>query len=172
MNPRYRQPAVRPGFTLLEVMTTVALSATLMASSFMVMRSSYASWQAHEADLDRAGNTIAVLKHLVRHARQADVVAEITPTSDASGALTIVTSEGSTYRWNHSGTDITLSVNAGAAQPLAEDILELSFEGYRADGETLTTNPEDVKALRAIVKTQQPAGGTRKVSSFTWIRSW
>lgn len=153
-------------------MTAVSLSAVLMASSFVVLRSSYAAWQAHEADLDRAANATAVLRHLVQHARQSIGVSAISGPADTSGSLTIVREDGSTFRWDHSATSVTLSVDSAASQPLANDIQSLSFEGYLADGVTATTDPEDIQAVRTTVTTQLPAGGTRSVSSFTWVRSW
>lgn len=172
MISRHATNRVRSGATLIEVMTALSLAATLMASSFVVLRSSYAAWQAHEADLDWAGNATAVLRHLVRHTRQAVGVSAISASSDTSGSLSVVSADGTTLGWDHSGTDVMLSVNGAAGQPLAGDIQSLSFEGFLADGLTPTTDPNDVQAFRSVITTQQPAGGTRTVSSFTWLRSW
>lgn len=146
----------------------MSLTATLMASSFVVLRSSYAAWTVHEADLDRAANAAAVLRHIVRRVRQADGVSAI----DAGGSLTVVDEDGVTHGWSHSGTDVSLSVNSGSSQPVAEDIQSLTFEGYLADGVTSTTDPDDVQSIRIVVTTQQPAGGTRTISSYAWVRSW
>ncbi len=153
-------------------MTALTLSATLMASSFAVMHSSYLAWQSVEADLDRAANATAVLRHLLQQTRQAIGVAAISAPSNTSGSLTVIRDDGSTLAWDHSGTSVTLSVDGGSPQPLADDIHSLSFEGYLADGTTPTTDPNDVQAFRTTVTTQQPAGGTRSISSFTWVRSW
>lgn len=172
MTPAHRQPARHRGVTLLEVMTAVSLSAMLMASSFVVLRSSYAAWTAHEADLDRAANATAVLRHIIQHARQATSVSAISGPADTSGSMTVIRADGSTLHWNHSDTRVTLAVDSATAQPLANDIQQLSFEGYEADGTTPTIEPDNVQALRTIVTTQLPSGGTRSVSSFTWLRSW
>ncbi|TWT97870.1 hypothetical protein Pla108_20240 [Botrimarina colliarenosi] len=172
MRRRRLQPEARRGVTLLEVMTAATLAATMMTASFVVLRSSYAAWTAHEADLDRAGNATAVLRHLVQNVRQCAGVVAITAPSDDSGSLTVVLADGATWRWDHSGTSITLSINGGASQPLAEDIQQLTFTGYEADGLTPTTEPNDVQAVHASVTTQLPAGGARTVSSYTWVRSW
>lgn len=168
---RTNQPR-RRGITLLEVITAVALSATMMASSFVVLRSTYAAWQAHEADLERAGNASAVLRHLVRCVRQSTDVSAITLSNDTSGSLTVVDQNGSTLTWDHLGTSVTLSTDAGVSQPLADDIEALSFEGYQADGVTLTTDPNEVQLVRAVVTTQLPAGGSRTISSSVWVRAW
>lgn len=166
------RPPSRRGVTLLEVLTAVSLSATMMTSSFVVIRSSYAAWLAHEADMDRSANAAAVLRHFVQHARQGVGVSTITPAADQSGALTVVRADGSTLKWDHAGTGVTLSVNGDAAQPVADDIEALSFVGYEADGVTATTNPSAVQAVRVAATVQKPAGGARTVSTFMWVRSW
>lgn len=153
-------------------MTATALSATMMTSSFVLLHSSYTAWQAHEADLDRSTNATAVLRHLVQHIRQSAGVSAISLASDSSGALTIVLADGTTLAWDHTGSGVTLSVDGGAAHPLADDIQALTFIGYEADGATATTTPEDIHVVRTVVTTQQPAGGTRTISSYAWVRSW
>ncbi|QDT68586.1 hypothetical protein MalM25_15090 [Planctomycetes bacterium MalM25] len=162
----------RAGVTLLEVITAVSLSATLMASSFVVLRSSYAAWQAHESDLDAAESAAAVLRHLRQHARQAVAVRSISSAADSSGHLAIERADGSTLRWDHSGTQVTLQVDATSPQPLADGVVSLTLEGYEADGVTATTEPSDVQTFRTTVTASLPDGGARTVSSFTWVRAW
>ena len=169
--PRH-QPGLRRGVTLLEVMTATVISATMMTASVVLLRSNYVAWQAHEADLDRSANAAAVLRHLVQHVRQAVGVTEISAASNNSGALTIALTDGSLLTWNHSGASVTLSVNGGAAQPLADDIQTLAFVGYEADGLTPTTVPSDMQTVRAVLTTLQPVGGTRTYSACAWVRSW
>lgn len=172
MNARVTQHRRRRGVTLLEVMTAVGLSATMMMSSFVVLRSTYAAWQAHEEDLDRGASAAATLRHLTRCVRQSSGVSAISAAADTSGSLAVVGPDGVLMTWEHTGTDVTLRLDSGAAQPLAEGIQSLAFEGYTADGVTLTTDPSEVQAVRAIVETLFPTGGRRTLSSFVWVRSW
>lgn len=172
MNTRRAPHQRRRGVTLLEVMTAVALSATMMMSSFVVLRSTYAAWQAHEADLDRGASAAATLRHLTRCVRQSNGVGAISAAIDTSGSLTIIDAAGVQMTWEHAGTGVTLSLDAGASQPLADGIQSLAFEGYTADGVTPTTDPDEVQAIRAIVETSLPTGGLRTLSSFVWVRSW
>lgn len=172
MISRTAQPDRRAGVTLLEVMTAVSLSATLMASSFVVLRSSYTAWQAHEEDLDSAATAAAVLRHLRQHARQAVAVTGISSAADTSGHLAIERDDGSTLRWDHSGTQVTLQVDAATPQPLADGVVSLTIAGFEADGVTATTEPSDVQTFRATVTASLPDGGTRTVSSYTWVRAW
>lgn len=162
----------RRGATLLEVMTAVTLAATLMASSFVVLRSSHAAWQAHRTDLERAGEAAAVIRHVVRHARQSTGVTAISQPTDSTGNLTVAFESGSTMAWAYSAGGVTLSIDGATAQPLASDLSGLTFEGYHADGTTATNEAADVHALRVIVTTTAPDGGPRSVSSYVWLRSW
>lgn len=168
---RQRRPS-RPGLTLLEVMLSLSLCAVMMTTSFVVLRSSHAAWLAHEADLNQSGQAAALLRHLVQHVRQASTVTSVTAAGDSSGSLTVLRSDGSTLTWDHSGTSVTLSLDGGAAQPLADDIQGLEFEGLAADTTTAAADPSDVHLLRAEVTVNQPAGGARTVSSNIWLRSW
>ncbi|MEN0109195.1 MAG: hypothetical protein AAF805_00585 [Planctomycetota bacterium] len=169
---RKQSRAARRGATLLEVMTAVTLAATLLASSFVVLRSSHAAWQAHRTDLERAGEAAAVLRHVVRHARQSTGVAAITPPTDSTGSLSVVFEDGSTMAWSYSAGGVTLSSNGGAAQLLADGVNALTFEGFHADGSTPTNDAADVHAVRVAVSTTGPDGGSRTVSSYVWLRSW
>jgi hypothetical protein len=157
---------------LLEVMTATVISAAMMTSSVVLLRSNYTAWQAHEADIDRSANGAAVLRHLVQHVRQAVGVTAITAASNASGTLTLALADGTLLTWSHSGGNVTLAVNSGITQPIASDIQTLAFVGYEADGTTPTTVAGDVQTVRAILTTQLPAGGVRTYSSCAWVRSW
>lgn len=168
----HRQSEPRRGVTLLEVMTATMISAAMMTSSVVLLRSNYAAWQAHEADIDRSANAAAVLRHLVQHVRQAVGVTAITAASNTSGSLAIALADGTLLTWAHSGSSVTLAVNSGITQPLASDIQTLRFVGYEADGLTTTVTPGDIQTIRVTLTTLQPAGGTRTYSSCAWVRSW
>ena len=76
--------------------------------------------------------------------------------------------------WDHDGN--TNSVNYGVGAPnslLATDIAALRFQGFRADGVTPTTVPEEVRSLRIEVAVPLPAGaGSGVFSSWAWLRAW
>ena len=150
----------------------MSLSAVMMTSSFVVLRSSGTAWRAHEADLDRSMQATGLLRHLTRQVRQASSVSSISAPSDASGSLAVVAADGSVLTWSHTGTTVALSVDLGPALSLADDVAALSFLGFEADAVTPTTTPDDVHLIRAAVTTNQPAGGTRTISSYVWLRSW
>jgi len=165
---------MRPGFSLLEMMAAVTIAATLMAASTVVLRSSYAAWQAHEGDLVQNANADAVLRHVIRGIRQADSVVSITDGSDTTGKLELRDASGNTIYWEHTaGFTGEVVYNAPAAL-LARDIDELIFVGYKADGVTTTTNPNQVQLIHCTVKVTLPrgAGQSRALSCYGWVRSW
>ncbi len=162
----------RCGFTLLEMMTALSISAMLMASSMVVLRSSYAAWQAHEADLNVAASGNAVLRNIVQTFRQADAVIAPDSGGAATSTLTILRTDGNTVTWALSAGQVTYQLNSDTAQPLAEGITGLSFIAYQADGVTLAATVDKVQMVQCVVTANQPSGGTRTVSSFVWLRSW
>lgn len=164
----------RAGMSLMEVMAAATISATLMASTVVLLRSSYALWQAHDADHEQAENAHAVLRHLVRTLRQATDVVSITGPTDDAGAIALLLASGdqidytadapgAVWRWTYPGP---------VASALAPNVDSLRFTGYEADGETEAATPAEVQLVKASVTITMPAGGTRTVSCKAWIRSW
>lgn len=156
------------------MLAATAITATLMASSMVVIRSSYAAWQAHEGDMVKTAAADAVLRHIIRNVRQAVSVSAITASSDTAGRLEVLNSSGGTDYWDHTGTSAgEVEFNASGAL-LADGIDQLVFTGYEADGVTTTTTPEDVQLVRCTVTVTLPrgVGQTRTVSCCAWVRSW
>ena len=173
---RWQRPK-RRGLTLLEVMAATAMMATLMASTVVLVRSSYAVWQAHEADMERAETAYATLRHVVRSVRQATSVAAISTAADTSGNLSLVMDTGETLLWQHAGAggQVYYGVAPSSAdQLLADNIDAMTFVGYEADGSTATTVVGDIHSIKCTVTVTMPAGGgsSRTVSSWAWLRSW
>jgi prepilin-type N-terminal cleavage/methylation domain-containing protein len=163
---------LRHGFTLLEMMSALTITAVLMASSMVVLRSSYAVWQAHEADLNTASAGNAVLRNIVQTIRQADAITAPDSGGSATSTLTILRADGDTITWDLSLGSVTHQINNDAAQPLANDVTSLSFLAYEADGTTLASTADQAQVIHCEVTANRPSGGTRTVSSFVWLRSW
>lgn len=167
---RYRE--VRHGVTLMEVMTSLTIAATLMTASMVVLRSNYAVWTHHEVSLDRAGAANAVLRHVVRGIRQAADVTAITPSTTTSGSISLQRADGQTETWTHALGSVTYRIDSGSEQMLSDAITSMVFEGYEADGTTLTTNPSDVHVVRCVVTASVPGEGDQAASSYAWVRAW
>lgn len=158
--------------SLLEMMVATAMMATLMATVVVTLRSGYAVWNAHEADLDILENGYGVLRHFVQQMRQADSVTAISAASDTSGDLSFLTSAGVTRSWSHNGGPEEVYFNNGTSNHLlARNIDALSFTGYKADGVTATTTVTDIQVVKCTVQITL-AGATRTVSCRAWIRTW
>ena len=163
--------------TLLELMAATTITATLMGSVVVLVRSSYSIWEAHEADMERADVANATLRHLVRSVRQATAVTAISTAGDTSGNLSLTTETGETWSWQHTGagTQVLFGIAPSSTdQVLASNVDALTFVGYEADGTTTTTTVEDIHSIQCTVQVTMPAAGgsTRLVSSRAWLRSW
>jgi type II secretory pathway pseudopilin PulG len=161
--------------TLLELVIATSMLAMVMAAISVVMRTSRLAWEAHEADYERVEAAQATLRHMIRRARQAIEVTNITPDTEDSGSLSLRMPDDSIEVWDHD--DSTNSVNYGVSAAnslLAVNVTGLRFTGYEADGTTVTVVPDQVRAMQMEVTVQMPveSGGTRQFRSWVWIRSW
>lgn len=168
-----RRTLQRQGFSLLELLVSMAMMATIVTAAVMVLRSTQTSWASHASDQDNLDAAYATLRHITRGVRQAESVTAISNPGDLSGSLTVLLPSGSNVIWDHSGA----SVNYGVATPtslLASGVSELSFVGYKADGITTTTTPAEVQSVLCTVKVtlQRSSSPTRTLSSRIWLRAW
>ncbi len=157
--------------TLFEVMATLALSASLMASTMVVLRSSHAAWKSHGEELEPAFSQNAVQRYVTQHTRQANSVTAISIATDTSGTLTILKSDGTTYKWDYDSGSVICSINGASAEPIADNISTLAFIGYDSS-QTPTTDPNEIRSVACQVGIIQPTGGSRTTSSYSWLRSW
>ena len=159
----------------MEMLAATTIMAVVMTSVIVVVRSGYAVWNAYEQDVDVAENAYGVLRHFVRQMRQATAVTAISASSDTTGDLSYTTATGVTQTWSLNGGTSQVSFNNGTAtNVLANDINQLIFEGFEADGVTTTTVVADIQIVKCTVQITLTQGGgtTRTVSAKAWIRSW
>lgn len=160
--------------TLLEVLLTTALLATIVTAVSIVLRSSYAAWQAQEGDSIRLQSLHASLRHLVREIRQASEVTAITAASNSAGSISLLMHDGATHVWARDAGTNEIRFGVGSADHLlGEEITALRFTGYAADGVTATTDVDAIHAIRCTATTVLPrdTGGERTVSCWAWIRA-
>ena len=139
----------RGGFTLLELAATTAILATLSVSSVVVVRTARSAWDRHHSDSARQQEGIALLRHIMRHLRQAEAVVAITPFTDTSGSLSLLMTNGDVLVWDHDSATKEVRFGVGSAtELLAKNIEELTFHGYRAD---LTVDNSDVSLIHSIM---------------------
>ncbi|TWT66302.1 hypothetical protein Pla123a_46960 [Posidoniimonas polymericola] len=160
--------------SLIEVMAAAAITGALMASSVVLLRSSYAVWQAHDADHEQAENAHGVLRHIVRTLRQATAVTSITGPTDDAGELAVVLASGDTiaYTADAPGSVWYWTYPGPVGSPLTRDVDSLVFTGLEADGVTVASDPSLVQLVRVRARFGMPSGGDRTVTCSAWIRSW
>lgn len=156
------------------MMAATAIMSMITASVVVVMRSGYAVWNAQEADIDILENGYGVLRHLVTQMRQATSVTAITASNDTQGSLSFTTATGVTRTWTRNASSDVYFNNGTANQLLAKNINSMTFTGYKADGNTVTTIPAEVQVVECRVQITLPrgAGVTRTLTTRAWIRSW
>lgn len=161
------------GFSLLELLVTVTIMATLMTSVFVVLGTGRSAWEANDTDQTRLETAHAVMRHIVRHVRQSDGATAISTSSDTSGTLSVRMPSSQVYVWDHSAAQVSFGVDT-ASDLLGENITELNFVGYEADGITTTTTADEIQSILVTVTVSLPrsAGATKIVQSWVWMRSW
>jgi len=144
-----------------------------MTSVFAVLRTSRQAWEATDSDQTRLEAAHGLARHLVRQLRQADSVVEISNADDANGKLTAQTTTGATLHWLRSGGQVLFGQGA-ASELFAQNITELKFTGYQADGVTPTTTPAEIRLVKLTVAVtlERQVGALQTVESWAWLRTW
>ena len=114
----------------------------------------------------------AVVRHILRKARQAESVLSVSLPSEGAGSLSLLTSSGQTLVWSrNSSTDEVLYGVGSATDLLGEGITNLSFTAYKADGATATTVADEIQAIKCSASVTTPTG-TRTATAWAWLRAW
>ena len=163
----------RRGFSLLELTVTMGLMATLLTSVFVLLRTAQNTWVAHDTDHARLESAHGVARHLVRELRQAEEITVISTSDDTTGNITALMTDGSTHAWSLSGNEVTFAID-GSGSTLANQISELRFVGYRADGVTATTTASEVQAVEIFVTVDldRDANSEKTIHTWAWLRIW
>ena len=166
----------RTGFTLLELMVSTAMLAMLSTACMMLVRTSYTAWSRHEDDHAQRHQSLAVLRHIARQARQAKAVMAVSTSTDTSGTLTLLTVDDKLLVWDHNAStkEVLFGVTT-ATDVLATGIEELSFVGIKADGTTPTIEPGVIHSVLCTSKINlsRPSGTEVVTNSCrAWLRAW
>lgn len=165
----------RGGMTMLELIIATTLMTTLVVAVGVVVRTGRTAWDAQQGDAERIAAANNAVRHVVRRIRQAQAVAHITAPSETSGTLSLLMPLGEVLVWRHDAASRVVYFGVGSADSvLAEEILNLSFVGYKADAITQTTANREIQSVRCQVRVQLPreTGGDRTVSCWGWLRAW
>jgi prepilin-type N-terminal cleavage/methylation domain-containing protein len=166
----------RNGFTLLEMIVSVAMLATMTTASVVMVRTTYTAWNRHEDDHQQMRAAIGVLRHLVRQVRQGVAVTALSDDTDTSGNLTLLNSDGNTLVWDHNDSTNEVRFGVGSATDLlAKNIDEFTITGHKSNGNDKTTDIDLIHSVSCVVKytVTRPAGNEQKtIKCQAWLRSW
>ncbi len=131
----------RKGFTLVEVLISVAILAMLAAAVAVAMEASINSYQENE-DISKAMNTARqALFRMISQIRTAQAV----NTADPSNQCSLITDDGTdiTYRYDSSAGTLYLDYNStGESHKLCENVKSLAF--------TRAAKPDDPSKIRNV----------------------
>lgn len=165
----------RCGFTLTEMIASMAIMAVITTSGFVVVRTANDAWKRHRDDANKRREAFAAVEHFSRRVRQAIRVTAISAAANTAGSLTVLMPAGVANMWSrNAGTNQVLYGTTSANNLLATGITETTFVGLKANGAT-TTETDLIHAVRCTVKytLSNPAGTvTETVSRTAWLRSW
>ena len=166
MTPRLRNAS---GFTLIEILVTLAISGVLMAGIYQVYHSHQKTYTVQLQVVEMQQNLRAALYYLAKDVRMAGF------DRNDSGNFGIITASSDSIRFskdtNEDGTldndeDITYSlydaysdgdndlgrrVVTGNNQPVAENIDVINFVYFDANGSTPVANVDDIRSVQITI---------------------
>jgi len=165
----------RAGMSMLELVIASTLLTVVVTSATLLLRTSREVWTAQQTDHERLHSAQALMRHIVRHARQAQGVASASGAGDFSGALSLQMPSGETWVWNHHSGSSQIHFGIGSADDLLAEHIE-SFEviGYEADGTTTTATVDDMQVLQVTASVTLPrdVNATKTFETYIWLRAW
>lgn len=168
-----RSKRQRSGFSLLEVVVSLAILAMIMTPVVALLRSSQQVWDDRESDVAVLDGAHAAVRHVVRTTRGARRVESMTPETELAGRLVVRMPDNSRLSWTRRNNEIYFS-DGGPESLLARNILGLWFVGYRDDAVTPTTTVAEMQFIEvfARVRLDRQGSPTRTISSKVWLRAY
>ena len=172
-----RQP--RSGYSLLELIVAMSLLSVVMTATSSVLRTSRQVWEAHEADLTRLRTAHAVVRHIVREAREAREVIAVDANQPVGASLSVRLPDGDELTWQHDGSAsrvlFTQASVSNSAQVVAEQIDSLEFRPVLIDGSAYAPERTDrIQELTVLAGTTLPRETpvTRIAVASVWLRAF
>ena len=159
------------GFTLIEAIVTMVIAAVLATIGATVMSGAFQNYFVGREIVQGAAQGTLALERMTRELRTVRTPTAADLTIGVPGQITFVATDGSTVVYALSGGSITRKENAGAAQPLADNVSAMTFSYLRSDGQNSAATPAEVWYITvAVTVSSQNATatfrGTVKPESF------
>lgn len=169
----------RHGYSLLELIVAMSLLSVVMTATSSILRTSRQVWEAHEADLTRLRTAHAVVRHIVREAREAREVISVDANKTVGSRLSVRLPDGDELTWQHDGSAsrvlFTQTSVSKSAQVVAEQIDSLEFRPVLIDGSAYATDKTDrIQELTVLVGTTLPRETPvrRHAVASVWLRAF
>ncbi len=156
------------GFTLMETVAALGISAILIAAIVPYIYALQAAWAYVGQGSDMVQNGRVGLEYMTRELSQIQSITSITPSSDVNGKIVFVNSKGQSVEFSRStvsGKQWLTLVTGGVSSQLAGPIGNLIFKGKTSDTVTPTTVPARIKAIDVVVEIADAEG---KVATQTY----
>lgn len=172
--------AVRRGFSLVELMAATAITASLSGAGVVLLRTSYALWRQHEAEMTVRMEVLDALRHFVRNARQGRPVGQLSAASDSSLTLLVPAATANVppllaKTWRHDAVAQSLTYeDADGVETLARNVVDVSFSYVTRDA-VATFDPALARGVAAEVVYRRPQQGSfvqETARMNAWFRIW
>lgn len=169
----------RRGYSLLELIVAMSLLTVVMTATSSVLRTSRQVWEAHEADLTRLQTAHALVRHIVREAREAREVVAVDADRPIGARLTVRLPDGDELTWRHDGSASRVLFARSSVSPspevVAEQIDSLEFRPALIDGSAYQPSRVDrIQELTVLAGTTLPRETpvTRSAVASVWLRAF
>jgi len=162
---RHRNSTTQAGFTMVECLIGLAISAMLMTALAVAFNASIINFQENEAMFESINNARQALNRMTSQLRTADGV-QFTATAPSNQCVFLSnSSESLTYEYRSADSKLYLIKNAsGNEYTLCDNVTAATFTMTQADGD-----PNDSKSV-LISLTVQNGDGQRTLSAAAVVR--
>ncbi len=141
------------------------LMALLMIPVITLLEVSGTVWKGYHGDHSRLDQQNAVMRHLVRHLRDAKQILEV-----RGNRLVCILASGEKVAWEQKTGNIVFH-NSKGANILSTNVKSLLFAAFHADAATKATTEADVQLLRCTLVTPlDGTAGNKTIESWVWCQ--
>lgn len=159
------------GFTLLEAIFALTLSALIMTPVVGILRTSRELWTHIQHDQASTDSAHATLRHISRQLRTAKALTSVSTRSGRITELQFVAADGQVCGWKHDvrSNEVEFS-RSGVTGLLAENIEQLTLEGFDSLSKPTTVGSE-IQLLKCTATSSQKSTNAKYTASCSiWIR--
>lgn len=132
------------GLTLIELLVTTVLLATIVIIVAPFFRATFQAWQIGDRRAEIMQGARIGLERISQKIRGASQFISVTLPSDINGEIVILNADGSTDTFSRNAAKSTLDWDN---ESLVDSVSSLKFTCYKKDGTTTTPDPGEIKSV-------------------------